>query len=77
MGHTVLQHNLELTHAQFKYGEEEVSILWQCNKLGDEVLSFLRTEYAHQCNKCAQEVRVFFEQIAHEQLRSLRNMYKG
>ena len=35
--------------------------MWNCNKLGHEVLSFLRTEYENQCNHYAQEVRVVSE----------------
>ena len=35
--------------------------MWQCNKLGHEVLSSLRTEYENQCNHYAQEVRVVSE----------------
>ena len=61
MGNTVLQYNLEWAQALFKYGEEDVSKLWQCNKLGHEVLSSLSTEYEHQCNHYGQEVRVVSE----------------
>ena len=57
----MLHDNLEWTQAQVKYGEHDVSQLWQCNNLGHEVLSSLRTEYENQCNHYAQEVRAVYE----------------
>ena len=64
---SVLQNSLECMQAQFKHGEEEVAKLWHYNIRGHEVLSSLSTEYEHQCNHYAQEVRVFLKHIAHEQ----------